>query len=246
MRRYDPVDQRTTADVQRLVLYPASEVLLDQQVVRSFRAADEAAANAILIGEPERPRRARGLEHGLPRFHERLETLFDYLPEAVLSLDPEVEERVVDWLGQVADAHETRRRPARNGGRPVRRWRRWSRGICIWTKRSGSERVAERPLVAFTAPRTAGMGAPRSRASTTPRILAWSSRDYRAGQGQEAGDRIVLAAPVPAAAAAARAPRRAAGPGRSRRAGALDRRSPTWRRDRRERPISSLRSGFAV
>jgi transcription-repair coupling factor (superfamily II helicase) len=109
MRRYDPVDQRTTTDVSTLVLRPASEVLLPRDVVRSFlENAEHEAASEILVGAPERPRRASGLEHRLPAFYDELETLFDYLPEAAVSFDPEVEERRSATLEQIADGYATR------------------------------------------------------------------------------------------------------------------------------------------
>jgi transcription-repair coupling factor (superfamily II helicase) len=33
-----------------------------------------------------------GLEHWLPLFHERLDTIFDYIPDVPMLLDPLVEE----------------------------------------------------------------------------------------------------------------------------------------------------------
>jgi transcription-repair coupling factor (superfamily II helicase) len=109
MRRYDPVGQRTTSKVDTLVLGPASEVLLPEDVVRSFlEEAVPDGASEILLGSPERPRRASGLEHRLPAFYGELETLFDYLPEAAVSFDPEIEERRHAALDQISDGHATR------------------------------------------------------------------------------------------------------------------------------------------
>jgi transcription-repair coupling factor (superfamily II helicase) len=194
MRRYDAVDQRTTSDVQRLLLYPASEVLVEHELVRSFLAGDaEASASGILVGEPERPRRASGLEHRLSLFHDRLETLFDYLPEAFLSFDPEVEEQIPDWLAQVADAHDTRGALGRNGAFGPETAPPEPRHLYL-DEAEWRERVARRPVVAF---RTANDGA--ESATRLPDFMANGDAGLQLARFVEnrskAGHRIVLAAP---------------------------------------------------
>jgi transcription-repair coupling factor (superfamily II helicase) len=93
IRRYDPATQRTVAEIDRLVVAPASEVLLPP-------AAEE--------GEPA-PEHYPGIEHELPRFYHPLELLFDYLPDADLVLEPEIDDRRAARFEQIADAHEGRR-----------------------------------------------------------------------------------------------------------------------------------------
>jgi transcription-repair coupling factor (superfamily II helicase) len=92
IRRYDPVSQRTIGDAGALLLDPASEILL----------------------EPGQPRSA-GMEQRLPRFYPRLESIFDYLPEALLATDPDVAERAAAWTDQIADAHRYRQIVGRTG-----------------------------------------------------------------------------------------------------------------------------------
>lgn len=137
MRRYDPVDQRTTAEVDSFVLHPASEVPLAQDLVRSFLEGTAEEASDGLAGSPERPQRASGLEHRLPAFYEELETLFDYLPDAVVSFDPEVEERRNAALEQILDGYATRAAIHGNGSA--------GRALCrsnlatfIWTRPNGA------------------------------------------------------------------------------------------------------------
>ncbi len=48
------------------------------------------------------------MEHWLPLFHERLDTLFDYLPGAVLSLDPLADDARARRLEQIADHYDAR------------------------------------------------------------------------------------------------------------------------------------------
>ena len=87
-RRFDPETQRTTEAVKRVELAPVSEVLLDEPAIERFRTRlpramfgaagrDDPLYEAVSAG-----RKHQGYEHWLPFFHERLETLFDYLPGA--------------------------------------------------------------------------------------------------------------------------------------------------------------------
>ena len=87
IRRFDPVDQRSTGRLARFDLAPASEVVLTGESIARFREGYRAAFGAVTAGDPvyeavSAGRRAAGIEHWLPLFHERLETLADYLPDA--------------------------------------------------------------------------------------------------------------------------------------------------------------------
>ena len=112
-RRFDPVSQRTTEKLARIELAPVSEVILDEAAIRRFRQAyraefgaassDDALYEAVSAG-----RKHQGLEHWLPFFHERLETLFDYLPEAPVMLDDRfTAARLARWEA-VSDQYQAR------------------------------------------------------------------------------------------------------------------------------------------
>jgi len=91
-RRFDPATQRTTETLKVIELAPVSEVILDDAAITRFRqnyrlefgaaGSDDPLYEAVSAG-----RKHAGLEHWLPFFHDRLETLFDYLPQATISLD---------------------------------------------------------------------------------------------------------------------------------------------------------------
>ena len=77
-------------------LAPASEVFLDETSIARFRQnyRKEFGAshlNDILYESVSAGNKYQGVEHWLPFFHEKLETLFDYLPEATVTLDDNVE-----------------------------------------------------------------------------------------------------------------------------------------------------------
>lgn len=113
-RRFDPATQRTTEKLDVVELAPVSEVILDEAAILRFRqnyriefgaaGTDDPLYEAVSAG-----RKHQGIEHWLPFFHERLETLFDYLPGATVTLDDQVTpSRLARW-DSIADQYETRR-----------------------------------------------------------------------------------------------------------------------------------------
>ncbi|MBW6507446.1 MAG: transcription-repair coupling factor [Rhodobacteraceae bacterium] len=113
-RRFDPVSQRTTQKLDAVELAPVSEVVLDEAAISRFRqnyrvefgagGADDPLYEAVSAG-----RKHAGMEHWLGFFHDRLETLFDYLPTASVMLDDQLSaQRLSRWEG-IADQYDTRR-----------------------------------------------------------------------------------------------------------------------------------------
>jgi transcription-repair coupling factor (superfamily II helicase) len=84
VRQFDPADQRTVGRVDGFTLLPASEALLDEDSVKRFRSRYRELFGAGATGDPlyqaiSDGRRLSGMEHWLPLFEDRLETLFDHL-----------------------------------------------------------------------------------------------------------------------------------------------------------------------
>ncbi len=113
-RRFDPATQRTTEKLDLVELAPVSEVVLDEAAITRFRqnyriefgaaGSDDPLYEAVSAG-----RKHQGMEHWLPFFHERLETLFDYLPGATVTLDDQLTPaRVARW-DSIVDQYETRK-----------------------------------------------------------------------------------------------------------------------------------------
>ncbi|MDR6853005.1 transcription-repair coupling factor (superfamily II helicase) [Sphingomonas sp. BE123] len=89
VRTFDPADQRTTGRVDGFTLLPASEALLDEDTVKRFRTRYREKFGATATGDPlyqaiSEGRRLAGMEHWLPLFEERMETLFDHLPDGAV------------------------------------------------------------------------------------------------------------------------------------------------------------------
>ncbi|HHB80229.1 MAG TPA: transcription-repair coupling factor, partial [Aliiroseovarius sp.] len=112
-RRFDPATQRTTEKLTRVELAPVSEVQLDEDAIARFRKAYRTEFGAAGSDDPlyeavSAGRKHQGLEHWLPFFHDRLETLFDYLPEAPVLLDDQFEPaRIARWES-VSDQYQAR------------------------------------------------------------------------------------------------------------------------------------------
>ena len=125
LRRFDPSTQRSTTKLQELVLRPVSEVPLDTASVSRFREAWRDLFGPTSAADPlyqaiSEGRRYPGIEHWVPLFHDRMDTLLDYLPDASISLDHQAEEVLVARLEMVADHAEARRVPPRDGEVPYR------------------------------------------------------------------------------------------------------------------------------
>ena len=130
LRSFDPLTQRSTGALDRLELKPVSEVLLDEPAIHRFRTryrelfgnvgSDDALYESVSAG-----RRFAGMEHWLPLYYERLETLFDYMPGAAVSFDYQSDEARAHRLEGVADFYAARQSiaasPGASSGAPIYR-----------------------------------------------------------------------------------------------------------------------------
>jgi len=113
IRRFDAETQLSDKTaVPQIVLLPASEAPLNAEAISRFRsgyvAAFGAAGDDPLYESVSAGRKTQGMEHWLPLFYERLDTLFDYLPRALVLLGHQAEEAKNARLELIADYYETR------------------------------------------------------------------------------------------------------------------------------------------
>ncbi len=114
IRSFDAETQRTLLDMRSLDLVPISEFQLVTETIRRFRMAytaqfgapgpDDALYQAVSEG-----RRYPGMEHWLPLFQERMDTLFDYLGDAPVAIEPQGEDAARERFKQITDYYEARR-----------------------------------------------------------------------------------------------------------------------------------------
>ena len=115
IRMFDPVTQMTVPDraVKEFSLLPATEFFLDEESIARFRAAyremfGAAASNDPLYEAVSAGRRLSGIEHWLPLFHQKLETVFDYAPNAEMTFDPHIREAYEERMLQIRDFYQSR------------------------------------------------------------------------------------------------------------------------------------------
>ncbi|HWU56353.1 MAG TPA: CarD family transcriptional regulator, partial [Rhizomicrobium sp.] len=113
IRRFDAETQLSDKTaVDGIALLPASEAPLNARAISRFRsgyvAAFGAAGDDPLYESVSAGRKTQGMEHWLPLFYERLDTLFDYLPRALVLLGHQAEEAKAARLELVQDYYETR------------------------------------------------------------------------------------------------------------------------------------------
>jgi transcription-repair coupling factor (superfamily II helicase) len=122
VRAFDPATQRTVEKLDMIELAPVSEVILDDAAITRFRqnyrielgaaGTDDPLYEAVSAG-----RKHQGVEHWLPFFHQTLETLFDYLPDAPVTMDDQnAGQRAARW-DSIVDQYETRKIAMRAKGR---------------------------------------------------------------------------------------------------------------------------------
>ncbi len=121
-RRFDPATQRTTEKLSDVELAPVSEVILDEAAITRFRqnyriefgaaGTDDPLYEAVSAG-----RKHAGVEHWLGFFQDDLETLFDYLPGATVTLDDQMTPMRLSRWDSIADQYGTRMHALSQKGR---------------------------------------------------------------------------------------------------------------------------------
>lgn len=121
-RRFDPATQRSLEKLQAVEFAPVSEIILDEAAITRFRqnyriefgaaGSDDPLYEAVSAG-----RKQQGMEHWLPFFHAALDLVFDYLPDAPVMLDDQLDAaRLARWEG-IADQYDARREASQAKGR---------------------------------------------------------------------------------------------------------------------------------
>ncbi|MFS8050264.1 transcription-repair coupling factor [Rhizobium sp. BR 314] len=120
IRSFDPASQRTTGQVRSLDLNPMSEVTLTPDTISRFRknylsAFGAATRDDALYVAVSEGRRYAGMEHWLPLFYEKLETVFDYLKGFRLVTDHTVREAAEERSKLVFDYYDARLNSGQQG-----------------------------------------------------------------------------------------------------------------------------------
>jgi transcription-repair coupling factor (superfamily II helicase) len=123
IRTFDPETQRTVMPMRSLDLVPVAEFQLTSDTISRFRLGYVAAFGAatrddLLYEAISEGRRHPGMEHWLPLFHEKMDTLFDYLPGTPVVLEPLAEDAAHERFAQIGDYYDARREAVKQGSTP--------------------------------------------------------------------------------------------------------------------------------
>ncbi len=114
IRAFDAETQRSEEKIKEINLRPATEFFLDADSIARFRAGYREAFGVVRDGDPlyeavSEGRRYNGMDHWLPLFFEKLDTLYDYAPGAGVTLDHGVPGSSAERLAQAMDFYEARK-----------------------------------------------------------------------------------------------------------------------------------------
>ena len=126
IRSFDPATQRTEGKKEAFSLRPVTEFFMDSESIQRFRAGYRESFGAVTSGDPlyeavSEGRRYNGMDHWLPLFFERMDTLFDYAPAASVTMDQHASQAAGERFTQIKDFYEARKTLEQSFGKKGRK-----------------------------------------------------------------------------------------------------------------------------
>ncbi len=114
LKSFDPMTQLSSAEVEKLTLSPMSEVLLNEKTITCFREGYRDLFGAVSKEDPlyeaiSQNTNYAGMEHWLPLFYERTDSLLDYCENALITMDSEVQTTINERQESILDYYEARK-----------------------------------------------------------------------------------------------------------------------------------------
>jgi transcription-repair coupling factor (superfamily II helicase) len=119
IRSFDPLTQKTLSTCEKFELNLIHEVTLNQEAIKNFRqnyrqlfgGSKEDVDKDALYESVSNARPYIGMEHWLPLFYEKCETLLDYFPQALMIKEQQVEQAFVNWQHSITEYYHARLNP---------------------------------------------------------------------------------------------------------------------------------------
>lgn len=113
LRSFDPLTQITEAPLDGLMLFPMSEVQLNDATAEHFREQYRNLFGAVSKEDPlyesiSEGRPYPGMEHWLPLFYTGMDSLLDYCPGALITMDQSVPSALKERQESIADYYQAR------------------------------------------------------------------------------------------------------------------------------------------
>ena len=114
IRNFDALSQRTIEKKDSFALQPVTEFFLNEDSISRFRKGYLEHFGVVRGADPlyeavSEGRRYNGMDHWMPLFYERLETVFDYAPRSDVTFDHMVPQAAAERLAQIQDFYEARK-----------------------------------------------------------------------------------------------------------------------------------------
>jgi transcription-repair coupling factor (superfamily II helicase) len=114
IRRFDPLTQRSTEEISEVTLYPVSEIQLTEKSAATFRERYRQLFGVpgkedTLYASVSSLQYTPGMEHWLPLFFERTDSILEYAPEAVIALANDVWHTLEERQELIADYYHARK-----------------------------------------------------------------------------------------------------------------------------------------
>ncbi|MGZ9107933.1 MAG: transcription-repair coupling factor [Micavibrio sp.] len=114
IRVFDPVTQRTDKKIADFSLRPVTEFFLDPDSISRFRSGYRAMFGVARDNDPlyeavSAGRRYNGMDHWLPLFFDKMDTIFAYVPKSAIMLDAQAEQARLERQAQIDDFYQARR-----------------------------------------------------------------------------------------------------------------------------------------
>ena len=205
IRAFDAQTQRSEEQLRGLDLVPVAEFQLVTETIRRFRTGYVAQFGAttpddLLYEAASEGRRYPGMEHWLPLFHDKLETVFDYLPGTAATVENLSEDAAHERFAQIADYYDARHEALNRGVTPPYKplpTERLYLGEDEWKERLGSLALVR--LTPFAVPETNALdvGARQGRnfaaERAEPGANVFEAVSAHASALQSAGKRVAIA-----------------------------------------------------
>ncbi len=111
---FDPLTQRTGKKIDIFSLQPATEFFMSEESIACFRSNYREAVGVVQKNDPlyeavTQGRRYNGIEHWLPLFYNKMDSLFEYIPNYSISFDHHALDAYKKRIEQIIDFYEARK-----------------------------------------------------------------------------------------------------------------------------------------
>ena len=113
IRSFDAFSQRTDGEIEYFKLQPFREFLIDKDSIERFRKRyrstfGQIEKDDIVYESVSESIIYAGIEHWLPMFFEKLDTLFDFIEDPIITMDYQLDEAIDARLATIQDCFDAR------------------------------------------------------------------------------------------------------------------------------------------